>query len=136
MSRICLDTSAYSHFRRGEQAAVEIITTAREVCVPVIVLGELRSGFRAGSRHLDSAKELRRFLAHPAVRVIDVDDEIASLYSDVVVELRRAGTPIPTNDLWIAATAIREGTSIVTYDGHFRLVPRVGARILAASSDR
>lgn len=132
MSRICLDTSAYSHFRRGEQAVVEIVRTAREVCVPVVVLGELRSGFRAGSRHLDNTKALRQFLASPVVRVIDVDDEIASLYSDVVFELRRAGTPLPTNDLWIAATAIREGTPVVTYDGRFRLVPRVGARILAS----
>ena len=132
MSRICLDTSAYSHFRRGDDPVVEIVTTAREVCVPVIVLGELRAGFRAGSRHLDNAKALRQFLANPVVRVIDVDDEIASLYSDVVAELRRAGTPLPGNDLWIAATAIREGAPIVTYDGHFRLVPRVGARILPA----
>ena len=134
MSRICLDTSAYSHFKRGDEAVVEIVATANEVCVPAIVLGELRAGFRAGSRHLDNAKELRRFLASPIVRVIDLDDEIATLYSEVVVELRRAGTPLPTNDLWIAATAIREGAPIVTYDGYFRLVPRVGARILATPS--
>jgi tRNA(fMet)-specific endonuclease VapC len=132
MNRMCLDTSAYSHFRRGEAGAVQAITSAREIFLPVVVLGELRTGFRLGRRPLDNERELRQFLAHDAVRVVDVDQDVASLYADIVIELREADTPIPTNDVWIAACAAREAATILTYDAHFRAVRRVGSRILAA----
>lgn len=132
MNRFCLDTSAYSHFKRGEPAAVELLTSASQVFVPVIVLGELRTGFRLGRRRLQNEKELRQFLSHDAVRVVEVDDDVSSLYADIVIELRKAGTPVPTNDIWIAACAARDAATIVTYDAHFRLIGRVGARILAA----
>jgi tRNA(fMet)-specific endonuclease VapC len=132
MNRLCLDTSAYSHFKRGEATAVEAMTTAREIVFPVIVLGELLTGFRLGNRRLDNERALRQFLAHDAVRVVDVDQDVTSLYADIVIELREAGTPIPTNDVWIAACAAREAATVLTYDAHFRLVRRVGSRILAA----
>ncbi len=130
MTRICLDTSAYSHFKRGEAAAIAAITTAREVGVPVIVLGELRTGFQLGDRADQNERELRAFLANPVVHVLDVDDEASAHYADLVAELRRAGTPVPTNDIWISALAVREGSTVVTYDDHFRMIRRVGARIL------
>jgi tRNA(fMet)-specific endonuclease VapC len=130
VNRVCLDTSAYSHFKRGDAAVVEIITGAREVQVPVIVLGELRAGFRQGARADDNERELRRFLAEAAVRVLEVDDEVSSIYADLLVELRRAGTPVPTNDAWIAALAAREGSTVITYDDHFGAIDRIGARIL------
>jgi len=62
--------------------------------------------------------------------VLAVDDEAASLYADIHVELRRAGTPLPTNDIWIAALAAREGAEIVTSDRHFEVVGRVGVMLL------
>ena len=130
MKRICLDTSAYSHFKRGDAAAVEVVTAASEVFVPAVVLGELRTGFRLGNRRLQNEKELRQFLASGAVRVVDIDDDVSSIYADIVIELREAGTPIPTNDVWIAASAAREAATVVTYDGHFGRVRRVGVRIL------
>lgn len=133
MSRICLDTSAYSHFKRGEPAVVEVITSARDICVPAIVLGELRTGFRLGRRRLENEKQLQKFLAHGSVRVVAVDEEVASIYADVVIDLRAAGTPVPTNDMWIAASAIREAATVVTYDGHFRAIQRAGTWILASS---
>jgi tRNA(fMet)-specific endonuclease VapC len=130
VKRICLDTSAYGHFKRRELAAVEVVTAASEVLVPSVVLGELRTGFRLGNRRLQNEKELRQFLASGAVRVVDVDDDVSSIYADIVIELREAGTPIPTNDVWIAASAAREAATVVTYDGHFDRVRRVGVRIL------
>lgn len=131
MTRLCLDTSAYSHFKRGEAAAVEAVSSAREIVLPVVVLGELRTGFRLGQRPLDNERELRQFLAHDAVRVVDVDQDVTSLYADIVIELREGGTPIPTNDVWIAACAAREAATVLTYDVHFRAVRRVGSRILS-----
>ena len=130
MNRICLDTSAYSHFQRGEVGVVGLVDAARDLGVPAIVLGELRSGFRLGARADRNEQELRAFLAHPPVRILDVDDEAATIYADLVADLRRAGTPLPTNDIWIAALAVREGATVLTYDDHFNRIARVGVHLL------
>lgn len=131
MNRICLDTSAYSHFKRGHAEAVSIVGRAREVGIPAVVLGEVRTGFRLGSRADRNEEELRAFLVHPAVRVLDVDDDAASIYADLVADLRRKGTPLPTNDVWIAAVAVREGAIVLTHDAHFQQMRRVGAHVLS-----
>lgn len=131
MSRICLDTCAYSQFKRGHAPAVEAVRTAREVLVPVITLGELRTGFRLGGQAARNEDELKSFLAHPLVRVLEVDEEAASLYAELVTDLRRRGSPTPTNDLWIAALAAREGAAVLTYDAHFEQIRRVGLILLA-----
>lgn len=130
MTRYCLDTSAYSHFKRGEQEAVAVITAARDLLVPVIVIGELRTGFRLGRRRDQNEEELLSFLASPVVRVLEVDERAASLYADLVVELRTAGTPIPTNDIWIAALSVREGATVLTCDAHFERIRRLGVHRL------
>ncbi len=129
--RICLDTSGYSHFRRGVPEAVQAVTRAKSVLVPSIVLGELRVGFRLGTRRVENEERLREFIEEPVVAVLDVDDEAALHYADIVVELRRGGTPVPTNDIWIAALAAREGATVLTSDGHFAHIGRVGSVILS-----
>lgn len=130
---ICLDTSGYSHLKRGDPAAVKLIRSARSVGMPAVVLGELRTGFRLGRRPEQNEAELQDFLANPVVAVLAVDDEASHHYAELVLDLRRAGTPVPTNDIWIAALAIREGASVVTYDRHFESIRRVGLRLLDAS---
>jgi tRNA(fMet)-specific endonuclease VapC len=130
VSVLCLDTSAYSHFRRGEPGAVAAIESARRIAVPAIVLGELRAGFRLGSLAERNETELRRFLAHPVVAVLDVDDEAATHYAELILDLRKAGRPLPTNDVWIGALALREGATVLTYDAHFGEMRRVGVRVL------
>jgi tRNA(fMet)-specific endonuclease VapC len=130
VNRICLDTSGYSHFMKGDVPAVEIITSALWIGIPAIVLGELRTGFLMGSQRPRNEEELRKFLRHPLVEILEVDDEAARIYSEILVTLRSAGTPLPTNDVWIAAVAVREGAAIVTYDDHFRLIHRAGSTIL------
>lgn len=130
MSRICVDTSAYSHFKRGEEAAIDAVSTARWVGVPAVVLGELRTGFLSGTRAQKNEAELRRFLAQPVVHVLDVDDDASRVYAEIMVTLKKAGTPLPTNDIWIAALAAREGATVVTYDDHFQKIARVGTSLL------
>lgn len=131
LKRVCVDTSAYSHFCRGDSGAVTLIRRARAVGVPAVVLGELRTGFRLGARADDNERELTRFLEQPVVSVLDVDEEAASHYADLMVALRRAGTPVPSNDVWIAAVALRDGATVLTYDGDFARIPRVGVHLLA-----
>jgi len=132
VSRVCLDTSAYSNFCRGCEQVVEILDRARNVYVPAVVLGELRAGFTLGRRRDANEVQLQRFLAEPVVEILDIDDEASSVYADLWVALRSAGTPVPTNDVWIAAVAVRHGATVLTYDHHFELIARVGAHILGS----
>jgi tRNA(fMet)-specific endonuclease VapC len=130
VSRLCLDTSAYSHFLRGHPPVVELIDRAEWVGMPAIVLGELRSGFRLGGKRDRNEQELQAFLANPAVELLAVDDEVSRHYADIVADLRRRGRPIPTNDMWIAATVARAGAMLVSYDEHFESISRVGSVVL------
>jgi predicted nucleic acid-binding protein len=125
---ICLDTSAYSAFKRGDANIVEAIATADSITLPAIVLGELLAGFRAGSREQANREELGRFLASPRVSRAPIDDETAERYAEIVLHLRRAGTPVPTNDIWIAAVAMERGLVLHTTDPHFERVPQVIVR--------
>jgi predicted nucleic acid-binding protein len=98
--------------------------------VPAVVVGELWMGFLLGDRTLRNAEQLREFLANPSVEEILVDAEVARLYAEIAVALRRQGAPLPTNDIWIAAAAARSGATVVTYDAHFSKIQRVGSLVL------
>lgn len=119
MTRVCLDTSAYSHFCRGVPAVVDAVAAAHEIGVPVVVLGELFVGFRRGARSAENHAALERFLARSVVRVLPVDVETAVRWARLVEEARADGHTVPTNDLWIAATAARHGMSVLTCDSDF-----------------
>ncbi len=130
MSRYCLDTVAYSHFKRGEGRITKMLDRAEWIGVPVIVIGELCAGFAKGSRFEKNLRELDEFLALPVVETLAVDREIAELFGEMINELRRSGRPIPVNDVWIAATCVRAGATLLTWDAHFRSIPRVGTMVL------
>jgi tRNA(fMet)-specific endonuclease VapC len=105
---------------------------ARWVGIPSVVLGELRTGFLLGTQAARNEDELRRFLRHPLVEILDVDDDAARIYAEIMVALRKAGTPLPTNDIWVAAVASRDGATVISYDEHFRQIHRVGSTILSS----
>ncbi|HEX7901424.1 MAG TPA: type II toxin-antitoxin system VapC family toxin [Planctomycetota bacterium] len=125
MKEILLDTSGYSAFLRGHAGVGDAVRHADLIAVNPIVLGELWAGFRRGNRLEKNRAELKTFLASPRVDVIDLDAETSIRYAAIVETLAKAGTPIPTNDLWIAASAMQYGLSVVTTDDHFRRVPQV-----------
>lgn len=120
---IVLDTSAYSDFKRRADSVVEALESAEEIVVPTPVLGELYAGFRLGSRQKQNVDELHQFLERPGVRVASIDHGVARRYGDVVAALKKVGTPIPTNDIWIAAVAIEQNGELLTRDAHFQKVP-------------
>ena len=130
MSRYCLDTSAYIEFLRGDSRAVATIDRASWVGFPTIALGELYAGFALSRRHEEDATRLTDFMAHPVVETIQIDDEVAREYGQLVTELRAAGMPLPANDIWIAACAARTSSVVLTCDSHFTRIARVGCVVL------
>ena len=130
MSRYCLDTSAYSWFKRGDARVVELVDQAEWIGMPCVVLGELYAGFRMGSRVGRNEKELQEFLAEPVVEELSTDHEVARIFGAMVADLRTRGTPRPINNIWIAATCARAGATLLTFDLHFLDFPRVGTLVL------
>ncbi len=121
--KVLLDTSAYSSLERGNVAVLEVLREAEIVGLPAVVLGELYSGFRNGSRWTENHAQLIRFLSKPPVRILAVTEETALRYAEIDVYLRKSGRPIPRNDVWIAASAMEHGMQLLTLDGHFREIP-------------
>jgi tRNA(fMet)-specific endonuclease VapC len=123
--RLLIDTNAYSGFMRGDKATVEALARAEQILIPVPVLGELRVGFRGGSREAKNLLELEEFLESPRVSVQPMGEETAIRYAEIYASLRSAGTSIPTNDLWIAASTLETGSILLSHDAHFDLVPGI-----------
>ena len=115
-AKIVLDTSAYSHLRAGHAQVLECVATARVVIVPVTVLGELDAGFELGRRALENRRILAEFLDEPFVNVLDVTATTVRHYARIFAALRRAGTPIPVNDVWIAAATVECNGHLLTFD--------------------
>lgn len=122
MRHILLDTNAYAAFKRGEPGALDIVQTADTLGLSTVVLGELLGGFALGARAERNRRELTAFLESPRVKVLAVSETTAEFYASVFAALRRKGQPIPTNDLWVAATALEHGLGLFTYDRHFQTV--------------
>jgi tRNA(fMet)-specific endonuclease VapC len=125
MSRVLLDTSAYSALLRSHSAIAEAVETAEEVFLNPVVLGELRSGFDRGRHRQQNHDQLDHFLSSFGVGVVDITEETAARYAPIINDLRAAGTPIPTNDIWIAASAMEHGLQLLTTDAHYRHLRQV-----------
>lgn len=123
MRPIALDTNTYVGFKRGDATCVELIQQARRLLISSTVLGELLAGFACGDREARNREELRRFLAVAGVEVVPIGLETADSYGLLYRSLRQQGTPIPSNDLWIAASCLEHGALLFSFDAHFERVP-------------
>lgn len=123
MKGVLLDTNAYSAFKRGKPEALEILTHTPLIGLDSIALGELLSGFAGGTKEAWNRQQLEEFCSSSRVQRILVDEQTAEHYAKISVELRRKGLPIPSNDMWIAASALRHDLALFTYDGHFQYIP-------------
>ena len=122
IDRLVLDTSAYSHMRAGHAGALECAAEAAVIVMPVTVLGELEAGFELGRRRQENRRALVEFLDEPFVSILDVTTETVRHYARLFAALRRAGTPIPINDVWIAAATIECRGHLLTFDSDYRRV--------------
>lgn len=120
--KILLETNAYVAFVKGDSSAVRQIRSAQELVFSTIVLGELLFGFRNGERFEKNMTELKSFLANPRVTLLNVTAVTADRFSRIAASLKRKGTPIPSNDIWIAAQTVESGAELVTLDKHFDLI--------------
>ena len=125
MKKILLDTNAYSALLKGDEMVLNTIGGADMVFLSVIVLGELYAGFCGGIKEIENRKRLNDFLSKSTVRILLVSKETAEIFGSVKQQLKAAGTPIPINDLWIAAHAMENGARLISYDRHFKHIPGV-----------
>jgi tRNA(fMet)-specific endonuclease VapC len=122
---IAIDTNRYVDFARGLAAAVGRLRTAERILMPLIVLGELRAGLLAGSRGTENEASLARFLNSPRVDVLLADEDTTHHYARLFHQLRRQGTPILTNDIWIAALVVQHQLYLFARDAHFDHLPQI-----------
>ncbi|MBW1779010.1 MAG: type II toxin-antitoxin system VapC family toxin [Deltaproteobacteria bacterium] len=121
--KLMLDTSAYVGFKRCIDAVVEKVIAAEAVLISPIMLGELFFGFRCGNRFEKNIEDLNAFLAHEAVSIVEIGTITADRFSRIAVNLKKQGTPIPSNDIWIAAQTMEHGAELITLDHHFEKIP-------------
>jgi tRNA(fMet)-specific endonuclease VapC len=123
--RVALDTNRLTDLFQGDTELADRLGECDEVWLPLVVLAEIKAGFYGGSQQHRNEKLLQSFLAQPTVGVLLPERETAEHYARLFVQLKRAGTPIPDNDLWIAALALQHDLKLITRDHHFERVPQL-----------
>ena len=119
---ICIDTNAYSALKRGNTKVLQILENSSKIIVSTVVIGELLAGFNIGSKYQENITELKKFLNQHGVELKAPNFEIAERYGKTVYDLRQKGKPIPTNDIWIAATSLETGSKLLSNDSHFNQI--------------
>ena len=133
--KLLLDTSGYVGFKLGHKELVTYLARAERIFMSPIVLGELMFGFRNGSRCEHNMDELHRFVSHPVVEPIDLTAISADRYARIAAQLRKQGTPIPANDIWIAAQTVEVGAELITMDHHFEKVQGLVYRLFPTATE-
>jgi predicted nucleic acid-binding protein len=122
MKQLLIDTNVYVAFKRNEPDVIELFQQAESIAVNTIVLGELLAGFKGGIRETANRNELDQFLDSPRVTFFSLDESSADFFALVFNNLKQTGKPIPTNDIWIAASAMQHGRTLATLDSHFSYI--------------
>ncbi len=130
MKPLLLDTNVLIKFFRSDEKIAHVISKHEKIVLPTVVLGEYRAGVDANTK--DGHKQLEvleSFLDSPCVSVIDVTEEVSAVYARLFRVLKKNGTPIPQNDMWIAACALEHGATLFSFDRHFASIPLIKVHI-------
>ncbi len=123
--RLALDTNAYRLMMDGDAEAARLVRTADHLLMPVPVLAELRFGFLNGTKGRENEANLVRFLDRPRIEVLRCDEETAVRFAELKLQLKKQGTPIPLNDVWIAALVLQHHATLFTRDSDFARIPQL-----------
>ena len=123
MKNLLIDTNIYTYALNGNADVIKVLQRAQKISICPVSIGELLSGFKAGSKENRNREELSEFLDSPRVQLHIIDEDTAEFYAEIKNGLRKKGRPIPTNDIWIASTALQHGLKLYTNDQHFKYVP-------------
>jgi len=123
--RVALDTNRYVDLCNGVVETGRLLEEAEAIALPFVVLGELRAGFALGVRQSENERTLRRFLLKDGVRVLFADEQTTHHYASIFRQLRKQGTPIPTNDMWLAALVLQHNLVLHARDKHFDHLPQL-----------
>jgi len=123
--RVALDTNRYVDLCKGVGETQAVLEQAEAVLLPFVVLGELRAGFAHGRRQAENERVLRQFLLKDGVDVLFADDQTTHHYAAVFRQLRRQGTPMTTNDMWLAALVLQHNLALHARDEHFDRLPQL-----------
>ena len=124
-ARIALDTNRLTDLFQGDAELADRLARCDEVWLPLIVLGEIKAGFCGGMHRSRNEALLQSLLSRATVGVLMPDRETAEHYAQLFTQLKRAGTPVPDNDLWIAALVLQHNLQLVTRDTHFKRFPQL-----------
>lgn len=119
MNRVLLDTNAYTAFLHGDEQVLDALSGAHKVYMSVFMIGELYAGFRGGLKTKRNMDALNQFLSKSMVEIAPATLETASIFGEIKNQLKKAGNPIPINDVWIAAHSLETASVFITYDRHF-----------------
>ena len=129
--KLVLDTNIYRDYAEGLPQPVDFMATYGEfIYLPSVVLGELYFGFMKGSRQQFNEKKLHQFIGRLRVEIINVNADVARKYAIIYLSLQKKGTKIPINDVWIAASCMEVGGTLLTRDKHFEVVDQIETVIL------
>jgi len=129
--KLVLDTNIYSDYAEGLSQTVDFMATYGEfIYLPSVVLGELYFGFMKGSRQQFNEKKLHQFIGRLRVEIINVNSDVARKYAIIYLSLQKKGAKIPINDVWIAASCMEVGGTLLTRDKHFKVVDQIETVIL------
>jgi len=123
--RLALDTNRYIDLVAERSEVVTVVGMASEIFLPFVVVGELRYAFRNGSLQASNESRFRRFLSTNPVKTLWPDEQTLDLYVTLRLQLSKMGTPIPENDLWIAAFTLQHGLTLYSRDSHFDRLPHL-----------
>ena len=132
MKKIIIDTNSYARLLAGDDNVLGAISSAETIYMSVFVLGELYAGFAGGAKKRENMDTLQRFLMKPAVKILNATAETAEVFGQVKFNLKRSGTPLPINDVWIAACCMEVGGTLLTRDRHFEVVEQIESIIVKA----
>jgi tRNA(fMet)-specific endonuclease VapC len=122
MTKLALDTNAYSALNAGDLVLARLVKTASTIGLPLSVLGEIYFGIFNSTRQSENLADLQDFTVNPRVILLAIDETTCRIYGEIATTLRQTGHPIQQNDMWIAALCKQYGYVLATRDTDFQAI--------------